>query len=415
METIDEVNENFNEKKPKNKGLLVGGIIALIIVVSLALVYFLVLTKPEFIFGKAIDKIFEVQSEDYNSIKMGANIKASIDANDTSMQAQLAEVEKYSVKVGAQMDVKAKQEIVELGLEYDNKSVIDAQIYYNNGDMYTYFEGIFDKYIQIDTDEETKQQMNEIFEMASPGKSKDAEKVTKIIRDEIKTQIKELGEFEKNKTTISVGKNEEKVNKWTLILSQKQLYTAISNICTNLAENKDVLELYKDEEFGDNLKKIATSVKEAKQDSIKDVEISLYTKGLLNKLVAVDLEIDSAEEANTIIISFIKENENSYSYKISVKMEAGKVDMVKGKIEIQKEKDSNQEQSGKTIITAEVFQMGDAKIEIDYSAEYDKGIDSIDTSKSINMSNLTQIDLTTIMQNLMTRPLIGELISSQMN
>ena len=218
METIDEVNENFNEKKPKNKGLLVGGIIALIIVVSLALVYFLVLTKPEFIFGKAIDKIFEVQSENYNSIKMGANIKASIDANDASMQAQLAEVEKYSVKVGAQMDVKAKQEIVELGLEYDNKSVIDAQIYYNNGDMYTYFEGIFDKYIQIDTDEETKQQMNEIFEMASPGKSKDAEKVTKIIRDEIKTQIKELGEFEKNKTTISVGKNEEKVNKWTLIL-----------------------------------------------------------------------------------------------------------------------------------------------------------------------------------------------------
>ncbi len=416
METVEQVNEDFNVKKPKKKGLIIGGIVAAIaIVVAFVLVYFLVLTNPKFIFSKTIDKLFAVNSESYDSIKLDTKIKASVELEDTTYQEQLSEIEKYAIKAGVQMDAESKQEIVDLGLEYDNEAVLDAQVYYNNGDMYAYFEGLFDKYIQIDMDEETKEQMNEIFDsVASEEQIKDTEKVTKIIRDELKAQIKQEGEFEKEKTTIDIGDDEKKVTKTTLTLSQKQLYKVVSNMCSNLAGNDEFIDCF-EESPKDALKEIATNIKDAETDSKHNVKISIYTKGLLNKIVAVDVAIYSAEEEQTIIMSVVKEEQDVYTYKVSMKMAGAKVDAIKGKVVIEKDKDSKEEQSGKAIITAEIIGTGSAKLEIDYSVEYNKGVDDINIENTVNMNELTEIDMQAIMEKLMERPLIGELIENQMS
>jgi flagellar basal body-associated protein FliL len=78
METLEQVNENFNVKKPKKKGLMITGIIAAVVVVALVLLYFLVLTSPKFIFGKTIDKFLAVETENYESVKIDTKIKADI-------------------------------------------------------------------------------------------------------------------------------------------------------------------------------------------------------------------------------------------------------------------------------------------------------------------------------------------------
>ena len=91
------------------------------------------------------------------------------------------------------------------------------------------------------------------------------------------------------------------------------------------------------------------------------------------------------------------------------------MDFLKGKVEIDKDKDSKEEQSGKATITAEVVETGSAKLEIDYAVEVNKGIDKVDTSNSVNMNSLTQEDMQAIMTKLMERPLIGQLISNEMN
>ncbi len=163
METIEQINDDFNVKKPKKKGLIIGGIIAAVVIIALVLVYFLVLAKPQFIFNGAIDKIFKIESKKCDSIKVESKISASIEAEDLELQEQLAEVQKYALKVGAQMDFEKKQEIVDLGLEYDKEAVADAKLYYNDGDAYAYFDGLFDKYIKIDMEEEQKAQLKSIF------------------------------------------------------------------------------------------------------------------------------------------------------------------------------------------------------------------------------------------------------------
>lgn len=415
METIEQIDDDFNAKKPKKKGLIIGGIIAAVVIIALVLVYFLVLAKPQYIFNGAIDKLFKMESKSYDSIRVDSKMKVSVEAEDESIQEQLSEIEKYAFKAGTQIDFEQKKEIVNLGLEYDNDSVVDAQVYYNNGDMYTYFEGLFDKYIKLDMDEEQKEALESIFETAeSEEQIENSKKAMKIVKDELKAQIKENGEFEKEKTTIDIGDKEKKVTKTTLTLSEKELYNVISNMCSNLAENDEFLDCFK-ESPKDGLEEVANEIKDLDADSKNNVKISIYTKGLLNKIVGLDVSIYSEENKQTITLSFVKEDENVYTYNVSVKMTGAKVDVIKGKLEIEEDKNGKDEQSGKAIITAEVVELGKAKLEMDYSVQYNKGVDEIDTSNSINMTELTETDMQAIMEKLMERPLIGDLIKSQMN
>lgn len=415
METIEQLNEDFNVKRPKRKGLIIGGIIAAAIVIAFILVYFLVLAKPQFIFNRAIDKLFKIESKDYDSIKVESKVKASIEAEDLSMQQQLNEIEKYALKLGAQMDFEDKQEIVDLGLEYDNNKVVDAQVYYSDGEIYTYFDGLFDKYIKLDMSEEQKEQLESILDTSSSKEQmKNGKKAIKIIRNELKAQIKEEGEFEKEKTTIDVGEKEKRVTKTTLTLSQKGLYNIISNMCSNLAKNDKFLDCF-EKSPKDGLKEIAEEIKSLETDSKNKIKISLYTKGLLNNLLALDVEIYSADESQTITISVVKENKDLYTYTVSSKTESTKVDVIKGNIEIEKDKDSSNEKSGKATITMEVAETGTIKLEMDYLAEFNKGIDKKDVSNSINITEITEQDMQNILEKLMERPLIGDLIKNQMN
>lgn len=419
METIEQVNEDFNVKKPKKKGLIITGIVLTLAIFAFILVYFLVLTNPKFIFSKTIDKLFAVnseQSEQYDSIKVDTKIKASADLKDLSYQAELAEIEKCTIKAGVQMDFKNKQEIVELGLEYDDEAVIDGKVIYNDGELYTYLENLFDKYIELDIDEESKEQIEKIFENGTSKKqAKNSEKIVEILRDELKAQIKEQGKFEKEKDIIDIGENEEKVTKSVLTISEKQLWKITINMLSNLAENEEFLECFEDETIEEDLKELAELMEKNKTDGKSNVKISLYTKGLLNKLVAIDVEIYVAEEKTTLTMSAIKEDEGVYSYSVSGKSSGINIDLIKGKVEIKKDKHRKKEQSGKVTITAEVMELGSAKLEIDCSVEVNQGIDKIDTSNSININELTDTDMQSIMTKLMERPLIGELLQDELS
>lgn len=420
METIEKINDDFNVKKTRKKGFIIAGIIVAILIIAIALVYFLVFSKPQFIFNKAIDKLFETETREINSIKFDTNMKISIETDDESVQHGLDELEKCTIKVGAQLDGEEKKEIVNLGLEYDKESVIDAQLYYNNGELYSYFDEIFDKYIQIDMDEEQKNEMKSIFEVFESQEEQDkkTERAMQILRDEIKTQIEEEGTFEKESDTINIGEKEKKVTKNTLVLSQKAFYNVISNICTNLAKNDEFLDCFEDDSLKDSLKEFATAVKEEETNSKNNIKISIYTKGLFNEFVGVNFVIYSQEEDITVQMLVVKENKNTYSYNIKIKSQGVSANAISGTIQIEKEKDSKDEQKGKITISMNVSKfIADikAKIEMDYSVEYNKGVDKINVKDSIKMEDLTEEDMKAIMEELEKRPLIGELISNQMN
>ena len=416
METIEQVNEDFNVKKPKRKGLIISLIIIAVIIIALLLVYFLIFAKPEFIFNSAIDKLFAIEEETYDSIKVNSKVKVSMEAKDTSIQEQLSELEKYTFNLNTQLDIKEKDAALGLGVEYDNEEVVNANIYYNNEELYAYLNGLFDKYIQIDMPQEAKDSLKtafESFDISDEQKEKN-KKAIEIIRDELKNQIKEEGTFEKEKVTIDLNDKETKVNKSMLVLTEKALLNVLENMCGNLADNDEFIDCF-EESPKDALSQISDELKNTDTESEYKITISIYTKGLLNKFVGAEVEIDIPEEDQKVTVTMLQEDEEVYSFNVETKTASAKVDLIKGTIETQIETNNKDEQKGKTTLTMEIAEVGTAKIELDYSAEFNKGIDGVDLNNVVNMNDLTEQDMQGIMEKLMERPLIGEIIESQMN
>lgn len=415
MEEIEKVSEDFNVKKPKKKGLIIGGIVLLILIIAiLGVTYYFTSSKPEKLFNSYIDKLFASEVEDYNSVKMNSEIKISGELKDSEAKQVFEEIGKCVLKIGAQADIEKRQEIVDLGLEYDKKSVIDAKIYYNDGKIYTYFDDIFDKYIEIDMDEYQKEALKEVFETADKNQIKNTQKAMKIVRDELKAELKEQGEFEKEKTEIDIGDKEEKVTKNTLTLSQKELYNLIANVCSSLAKNDDFLECF-EESPKDMLKEMAEDLKDEKVEGKNNVKISIYTKGISNKFVGMDisLNVESNSQTQTLTFTVLEEDKDVYSYSAGMKSSFMKVDLISGRVEIEKEKDSKKEQEGKAKITMEIAELGKMSLEMKYSAEYNNGIDKIDINNSVKMNDIKEDEVEAIMKKLMERPLIGEFIKEE--
>lgn len=415
MEEIEKVSEDFDVKKPKKKGLIIGGIVLLVLIIAiLGVTYYFTSSKPEKLFNSYIDKLFASETEDYNSVKMNSEIKISGELKDSEAEQVFEEIGKCVLKMGTQVDLEERQEIVDLGLEYDKKSVIDAKIYYDDGKIYTYFDEIFDKYIEIDMEEYQKEALKEIFETADKKQIKNTQKAMKIVRDELKAELKEQGEFEKEKTEIDIGDKEEKVTKSTLTLSQKELYKLIANICSNLAKNDDFLECF-EESPKDMLKEIAEDIKDEKVEGKNNVKISIYTKGISNKFVGMDisLNVESNSQTQTLTFTVLEEDKDVYSYSAGMKSSFMKVDLISGKVEIEKEKDSKNEQEGKAKITMEIAELGKISLEMTYSVEYNNRIDKIDINNSVKMNDIKEDEKEAIMKKLMERPLIGELIEEE--
>lgn len=79
----------------------------------------------------------------------------------------------------------------------------------------------------------------------------------------------------------------------------------LANIYTDLSENDKYLENF-DESQKDSLKEIANAIKGIETTGKNTIKISLYTKGLSNKLIGTNVEIYSAKEKQTAIITITK-------------------------------------------------------------------------------------------------------------
>jgi len=413
METNEQINQDFNVKKKTKKGPIIAGIIALVVIVSIVAAYFLVFGNPKYIFGKAIDKVLATDATKYDSIKVNTKIKAKVNAEDYTYQEAFEELEKITIEAGSQIDIPEKKEIINLGLDYDKEQVIDAQLYYEDGNVYTYLDGLFDEYIQIEMDDATKEEMDEIFDnVLSEEQLESSQKAVKIFKNELKEQINKNGKFEKKKDKIEIDGKDKKVTKWTLTLTEKQLYKVVAGTFSNLAKNDKFLDCFEEKELKDSLKEAAELMEDADADSKNYIKISIYTKGLLNEIVAVDGVIYSDLEEMSMIVSVVKEDKGVYTYKLYEKMTGEKTDLINGKVEIEKDKDSKKEQSGKIKITGNVYELGSAELEIDYAIEYNKGIDKINVRDSVNIEDLSEEELNSIVEELMERPLIGDLFTS---
>ena len=418
MEQNGQFNEQINTKKPKKKGKIILGIILAIIIIAiiaLVAVYFLVFSTPQYIFASTVDSIFNMKAQTYNTVKSAVTLNGSVQFEDESINEQLTDLENFSINIGSQIDYQNQSEIVDLGLQYEDESVVGARFYFKDGEMYTLLDGLYDDYIKVDLDTEQANLMQELLDLTKvQGKQENLIKAMSIFGNEIKGQISNVGTFEKSTEQMTLNGENKNVTRVSLLFNAQEFSTVVINVCNNLANNNEFIQCF-EESPKDALLDIVASLEDGEPSSDDTVRISIYTQGLLNETIGFGLDLNLADNTElSINMNIMKETDDLYT----VSYTQGD-NYINGRIEIARAENTEENQTGDAKITLEVSNLGTMELNMGYAYSYNQAVDEVDTRNSVNAEDLTQEDMNTILENLMERPVIGELmtniISSSMN
>lgn len=418
MEQNGQFNEQINTKKPKKKGKIILGIILAIIIIAiiaLVAVYFLVFSTPQYIFASTVDSIFNMKAQTYNTVKSAVTLNGSVQFEDESINEQLTDLENFSINIGSQIDYQNQSEIVDLGLQYEDESVVGARFYFKDGEMYTLLDGLYDDYIKVDLETEQANLMQELLDLTKvQGKQENLIKAMSILGNEIKGQISNVGTFEKSTEQMTLNGENKNVTRVSLLFNAQEFSTVVINVCNNLANNNEFIQCF-EESPKDALLDIVASLEDGEPSSDDTVRISIYTQGLLNETIGFGLDLNLADNTElSINMNIMKETDDLYT----VSYTQGD-NYINGRIEIARAENTEENQTGDAKITLEVSNLGTMELNMGYAYSYNQAVDEVDTRNSVNAEDLTQEDMNTILENLMQRPLIGDLmtniISSSMN
>lgn len=418
MEQNGQFNEQINTKKPKKKGKIILGIILAIIIIAiiaLVAVYFLVFSTPQYIFASTVDSIFNMKAQTYNTVKSAVTLNGSVQFEDESINEQLTDLENFSINIGSQIDYQNQSEIVDLGLQYEDESVVGARFYFKDGEMYTLLDGLYDDYIKVDLETEQANLMQELLDLTKvQGKQENLIKAMSIFGNEIKGQISNVGTFEKSTEQMTLNGENKNVTRVSLLFNAQEFSTVVINVCNNLANNNEFIQCF-EESPKDDLLDIVASLEDGEPSSDDTVRISIYTQGLLNETIGFGLDLNLADNTElSINMNIMKETDDLYT----VSYTQGD-NYINGRIEIARAENTEENQTGDAKITLEVSNLGTMELNMGYAYSYNQAVDEVDTRNSVNAEDLTQEDMNTILENLMERPVIGELmtniISSSMN
>lgn len=418
MEQNGQFNEQINTKKPKKKGKIILGIILAIIIIAiiaLVAVYFLVFSTPQYIFASTVDSIFNMKAQTYNTVKSAVTLNGSVQFEDESINEQLTDLENFSINIGSQIDYQNQSEIVDLGLQYEDESVVGARFYFKDGEMYTLLDGLYDDYIKVDLETEQANLMQELLDLTKvQGKQENLIKAMSILGNEIKGQISNVGTFEKSTEQMTLNGENKNVTRVSLLFNAQEFSTVVINVCNNLANNNEFIQCF-EESPKDALLDIVASLEDGEPSSDDTVRISIYTQGLLNETIGFGLDLNLADNTElSINMNIMKETDDLYT----VSYTQGD-NYINGRIEIARAENTEENQTGDAKITLEVSNLGTMELNMGYAYSHNQAVDEVDTRNSVNAEDLTQEDMNTILENLMERPVIGELmtniISSSMN
>ena len=228
-------------------------------------------------------------------------------------------------------------------------------------------------------------------------------KAVNIIKNELKKQIKEDGSFSKSTEKLEG----EKANKATVKFSKKEWNNVLINTLSELSENKDYLDCFK-ESKEDTIKELKSSLEEKNTSDNGTIEISVYTKGLLKQFKGIEIKFDDQDEDQAGSLKIVKKDKENYSYSLIANDNevTGTAKIISEDNKKSKEKNTN------IIITVNTEELGTITLSAKYNEKTDVSIDSVKIKDSIKASELTDSDTEQLMNNLKTRPLIGDIINS---
>lgn len=271
----DQINkkvDNGNDKKKKKKFPLIL-IVLLVIIIFIGVGVYYFINSSRNVFMVAIDTVFGYLEENTinNSTSSGTfSIKMSASGTDSSASYLSSFIDKVDFSGTYGIDYENKLVNVDLKSNYDDKKLINANVYMESGNGYILLDELYDKYIRVPIED-----YDSMF--SSYSNKDDYRVVVSSIKNAIKVSLKDEY-FTKEKVEL----DGQKVNK-TVLKVNKANYDAIMDDIYN--------ELVNDDKFLNSMAIVGRmSVNEVKE--------------ILKDLSETDLEFEELEGSNEKFVEF---------------------------------------------------------------------------------------------------------------
>lgn len=396
--------QNIEDKKNNGKKapLLVAAILIVAIIIGLVY-YFTIYTKPNQIYKRLIaaginSYTKQVKNANYDTTKTTLNLSAKLDTDTNDIEQDILDlINNINIGIEAQTDSDAKKMIVNLKSDYNDEKLIDLQFYTDAKEEKTYIkaENLLNKYIELeDLDSEIYSSFNEFLDnqKMTVGQKQKFKKAMKILKTELTNVVKE--EYcSSQREDINVNGKTINANKNIIKMNEKQLKEELTKVFENLKSNADFINCFENEsDITNSIEEIIDNLKDMDDDEDVVIEIAVYTRGVLQNIEKVSL--GSYEEENEVSkIDITKTDKNIYSYVIS---DADNDTSYTGTVMLER-KDNNE---GMLKLSADIPEIGNLELNIEYKQNLNENIDEIDVSNSVNMSELTDEDSKTLQDNL---------------
>ena len=263
---------------------------------------------------------------------------------------------------------------------------MDAEVQYQKGNAYVLLNDVFDKYIAVDSVEG----MDDYFETAQITEDHKVlvTEVKKALTKSLKSKF-----FETSKVELEINGKKENVTKNTLKLTKENMIELTKEFLEALKNDDKFLKSYAKINNTDE-----ATVKDSLESEIASIdgedlaenagEINLYTKGLFNELVKIEMLV--YEGSDSLEFSLTKKDNNNYVVRL---LTTDKEEFILN-VNVTKEGNTLNLKISTNVERQNIL------LDIKYGYEYDKEVTLKDVSDSVNINELTEEQATEIMNKL---------------
>ncbi len=380
---------NGQTKDNKLSKVMIITVIAIVLILAVAGIVMAGNSNSKAIFGKQIDKILTYEeTENYDTAKfnMDFEMKVEGEGEDTKEIANLMNDAKFSFNM--EVDANSQEQLYGIKLEKAEEELLNAKVKLNVESKKAYLDlgQFFNKVIELDA--------SEILEGdAEIGGAQSltftqllsAKKAESILRKEVKEQLSEEY-FSSEKVTV----DNQKLTKNSLKMSGKEFKKVFEKICTNLSENEEFINCFKDsQEVKESLKEINYVIEDSEISDEMEFEIDLYTKGIFKTIERIDIII--IEEGDKIAIEITKKAEEEFTYKLLEDDE----DIAEGTIKIH---ETNNQINVETTAEADETKV---TVKASVAKSYNEQLTDLNTNDAVKAEELSTADVMALYGNFM--------------
>ena len=385
-EPVQTVNRTKNKKSKMSLFVIVAVVAFLIIILGVS--YF-VAKSPKSIFTRLINDLYkniEVNlKENVKTLSTNFELKLNIDGNEENKELTDI-VNNLSLKGNINIDYINKLFLVGFNSTYANDKLLDADVQYQKGNAYVLLNGVFEKYIAVDS----VGKMDDYFETAQITEDHKilVTEVKKALTKSLKSKF-----FETSKVELEINDKKENVTKNTLKLTKENMIELTKEFLEALKNDDKFLKSYAKINNTDE-----ATVKDSLESEIASIdgedlaenagEINLYTTGLFNEPVKIEMLV--YEGSDSLEFSLTKKDNNNYVVRL---LTTDKEEFILN-VNVTKEGNTLNLKISTNVKRQNIL------LDIKYGYEYDKEFTLKDVSDSININELTEEQATEIMNKL---------------